>query len=360
MVRAATSVDVAKLAGVSQSAVSRTYTPGASVAESTRDKVMEAARKLGYRPNAIARTLITRKSRMIAVVVSYIDNQFYPVVVEKLSEQLQTAGYHVLLFIAKANREADELLMQLMQYHVDGIVLLSATLSSSLAKDCADAGIPVLLFNRIAQLGGTVSSVCSDNEQGGRLAASALVAAGHQRIGYIAGMEDSSTNRDREAGFNAELAAKGQRVFARTVGHYSFEGAKAAARQMFGATPSNQRPTAVFVANDHMAIAVMDVLRAEMGLRVPEDVAIIGFDNVPQAAWDGYSLSSVEQDVQAMIEATASLMIAQIDDETMTAQHVTLPVRLIERHSTGISLLTKSRGSRLGFIEDNRKRIDKF
>jgi DNA-binding LacI/PurR family transcriptional regulator len=335
MVKAATSVDVAKLAGVSQSAVSRTYTPGASVAETTRSKVMDAARKLGYRPNAIARTLITRKSRMIAVVASYLDNQFYPVVIEKLSKRLQDDGYHVLLFIAEANQEADELLMQLMQYHVDGIVLLSATLSSGLAKDCAAAGIPVLLFNRIAQVGGTVSSVASDNEAGGRMAARALLAAGHQRIGYIAGLEDSSTNRDREAGFNAELAAQGQRVFARTVGHYSFEGAQAAARQMFGVTDPVQRPSAVFVANDYMAIAVMDVLRGELGLRVPQDVAVIGFDNVTQAAWGGYSLSSIEQDAQAMIEATAQLMLAQINDETIAAQHVNLPVRLVERGSTG-------------------------
>jgi DNA-binding LacI/PurR family transcriptional regulator len=335
MVKAATSIDVAKLAGVSQSAVSRTYTPGASVADGTRSKVMEAARKLGYRPNAIARTLITRKSRMIAVVASYLDNQFYPVVIEKLSKRLQSGGYHVLLFIAEAHQEADELLMQLMQYHVDGIVLLSATLSSGLAKDCAAAGIPVLLFNRIAQAGGTVSSVASDNEAGGRMAAQALVAAGHTRIGYIAGMEDSSTNRDREAGFNAELAAQGQRIFARTVGHYSFAGAQAAARSMFGAADPMQRPTAVFVANDHMAIAVMDVLLGELGLRVPQDVAVIGFDNVPQAAWGAYSLSSIEQDAQAMIEATARLMLSQIHDESLAAQHVSLPVRLIERGSTG-------------------------
>jgi DNA-binding LacI/PurR family transcriptional regulator len=335
MVKAATSIDVAKLAGVSQSAVSRAYTPGASVAEHTRSKVMDAARKLGYRPNAIARTLITRKSRMVAVVASYLDNQFYPVVIEKLSKRFQEDGYHVLLFIAEAHQEADELLMQLMQYHVDGIVLLSATLSSGLAKDCADAGIPVILFNRIAQVGGTVNSVASDNEAGGRLAAQALLAAGHQRIGYIAGLEDSSTNRDREAGFNSELSKQGRRVFARTVGHYSFEGAQAAARSMFQSRDFDQRPSAVFVANDHMAIAVMDTLRSELGLRVPQDVAVIGFDNVPQAAWGGYSLSSVEQDAGAMIEATVDIMLKQVQDDGALAQHIYLPVRLIERGSTG-------------------------
>jgi DNA-binding LacI/PurR family transcriptional regulator len=103
---------------------------------------------------------------------------------------------------------------------------------------------------------------------------------------------------------------------------------------MFSSVDPMQRPSAVFVANDHMAIAVMDVLRGELGLRVPQDAAVIGFDNVPQAAWGAYSLSSIEQDAQAMIEATAQLMLSQINDESLAAQHVSLPVRLIERGST--------------------------
>lgn len=338
MVRVATSLDVAKLAGVSQSAVSRTFTPGASVAEATRRKVMEAAGKLAYRPNAIARTLITRKSRMIAVVVSYLDNQFYPVVIEKLSQRFQLDGYHVLLFIAEQNQDTDELLMQLMQYHVDGIVLLSASLSSGIARDCADAGVPVILFNRIGQLGGTVSSVASDNEQGGRMAARELLARGHERIAYLAGTKDSSTNRDREGGFTQELATQGRRVFARAVGHYSFDGAQKAARQLFQTGGHRQQPTAVFVANDHMAIALIDTCRFELGLRVPQDVAVIGFDNVPQAAWQGYSLSSIEQDAAAMIEATASIMLEQMSSDLIEARHVKLPVRFIQRNSSGVPL----------------------
>jgi DNA-binding LacI/PurR family transcriptional regulator len=338
MVRAVTSIDVAKLAGVSQSAVSRTFTPGASVAEQTRVRVLEAARKLGYRPNAIARTLITRKSRIIAVVASYLDNQFYPVVIEKLSQRLQQDGYHSLLFIAPANQDADELLMQLMQYQVDGIVLLSANLSSGLARDCAEAGIPVVLFNRIAQISESVSSVACDNFAGGKLAARALLLAGHTRIAYIAGMEDSSTNRDREAGFTAELASHGQRVVARAVGSYNFEGAQRAAIAVFDRVGARERPTAVFVANDHMAIAVMDVLRTQLQLRVPHDVAVIGFDNVPQASWAGYSLTSIEQDAQAMIEATARVILEQIKARAICAQHITLPVRLIERESTRVTV----------------------
>lgn len=326
-----TSLDVARLAQVSQSAVSRTFTPGASVSEVTRAKVEEAARKLGYRPNAVARSLITRRSRMIAVVMSYLDNQFYPVVLEKISQRMQRDGYHVLLFIADT-REVDSVLAELMQYQVDGVVLASTSVSSALALRCSDTGVPVVLFNRTVRDGQVTSSVTSDNYEGGRLVARHLVDLGHERIAYIAGMEDSSTNLDRERGFRDALTEHGRRCFARAVGNYDFEQAKTAARQLF-AGPAHQRPDAVFVANDHMAIAVMDTLRMELGLRIPLDVSVVGFDNVRQAAWGSYQLTSVDQDADAMIEATAALLMDQIDGKVHSSS-VVLPARLVVRGST--------------------------
>ena len=328
---AVTSLDVARLAQVSQSAVSRAFTPGASVSEVTRAKVENAARKLGYRPNAIARSLITRRSRMIALVMSYLDNQFYPVVLEKISQRIQREGYHVLLFIADT-REVDSVLSEILQYQVDGLVLASTSLSSALALRCSEAGIPVVLFNRTIRDNQSCSSVTSDNYEGGRLVARHLVDTGHERIAYIAGMEDSSTNLDRERGFRDCLAEQGQRCFARAVGNYDFEEAKAAARHLFSGA-AQQRPDAVFVANDHMAIAVMDTLRMELGLRIPLDVSVVGFDNVRQAAWGSYQLTSVEQDADAMIEATARLLMDQIDGSVQSSA-VVLPARLVVRSST--------------------------
>ena len=328
---AVTSLDVARLAQVSQSAVSRAFTPGASVSDVTRAKVEEAARKLGYRPNAIARSLITRRSRMIGVVMSYLDNQFYPVVLERISQRLQREGYHVLLFIADT-REVDAVLAEILQYQVDGLVLASTSLSSALALRCSDAGIPVVLFNRTVRDSQNSSSVTSDNYEGGRLVARHLVETGHQRIAYIAGMEDSSTNLDRERGFRDALTEHGRRCFARAVGNYDFEQAKVAARHLFSG-PAPERPDAVFVANDHMAIAVMDTLRMELGLRIPLDVSVVGFDNVRQAAWGSYQLTSVDQDADAMIEATARLLLDQIDGSVQSSAMV-LPVRLVVRGST--------------------------
>lgn len=328
-----TSQHVARLAQVSQSAVSRTYTPGASVSSHTRARVMDAARQLGYRPNALARSLITKRSRMIGVVMSQLDNQFYPLVLEKLSQRLRSDGYHVLLFITSPD-ESDGVLAEILQYQVDAIIMASTVLSSALARDCARAGSPVLLFNRMSRHAANddhpASAVTSDNEAGGRQAARHLLAGGHQRIAYIAGLEASSTNLDRERGFRDELALLGSRIHARAVGNYSFEGAQQAARQLFA--NSSDRPDAVFVGSDQMALAVMDVLRTELGLLIPQDVSVIGFDNVPQAAWGAYQLTTIEQPIGQMIEATAQLLHGLLHNDA-AASSVIVPCQLVQRSS---------------------------
>ncbi len=327
-----TSVDVARLAEVSQSAVSRTFTPGASVAPETRARVLDAARKLGYRPNAIASTLSTRRSRMIAVVVSNLQNQFYPVVLEKLSQRLQKDGYHVLLFITEIE-DADELLVELLRYQVDGIVMASTMLSSGLAVQIAQARIPVVMFNRSTRAG-RISTVSSDNFGGGRAVAHFLADGGHQRVAYIAGAEDSSTNHDREQGLRSGLAERGLRVVARAVGHYEFARAAQATQELFGALVAPaERPDALFVASDHMAFAAIDTLRGSLGLRVPEDVSVVGFDNVPQADWGAYRLTTVEQSAVPMIEATVQMLMQQLEEDTVTRDHIVVPTRLVLRAS---------------------------
>ena len=323
-----TSADVARLAKVSQSAVSRTFTPGASVSEDTRTKVLNAAEKLGYRPNALARAMISGKSGLIAVLAAYLDNQFYPIVIESLSRALQEKGYHVLLFMTHPGKQ-DQVVQQMLQYQVQGIVMASATLSSSLARECAQTGIPVVLFNRYVP-SSPASSVTSDNINGGNLVARFLANAGHERIAFIAGAEDSSTNRDREAGFFKGLAEHGMTAWGRAVGGYTFDGATRAARELFS---GSERPDAVFVANDHMAFAVMDVLRGELNLRVPEDVAVVGYDDVPQAAWQAYQLTTVSQSYQAMIDATVSILLEQTEKMVVKKRAAVLPAKMVVRKS---------------------------
>ena len=329
----ATSQDVARLAGVSQSAVSRCFTAGASVSEAMRDKVQEAARKLGYQPNAHARSLITGRSRIIGLVLSHIENLFYPAVLEQLAQRLQQDGYHLLIFISDGHN-ADDLVGEILQYKVDGIVLGATTLSSALAQRCADASIPVVLFNRIMAEGsaGSVSSVRSDNVGGGREIARFLVAGGHRRIAYLAGREDSSTNLERERGFREGLAEAGQRIYARAIGNYDVLQARQATRDLFA--QAEQRPDAVFVASDQMAIAVLDTLRHELGLAVPQQVSVVGFDNVPQAAWESYALTTFEQPVQPMVEATVELLQSYLRGDAMpNTRNIVIAGQLVLRGS---------------------------
>ena len=322
--------DVADLAQVSQSAVSRTFTPGASVSEETRRKVLAAAQRLGYRPNALARSLITRRSRIVALVMSYLENQFYPLVIEKLSQKLQREGYHVLMFIAEIDEAADGVLAEILQYQVDGIVMASAMLSSNVAQSCAQVGVPVVQFNRVSMLSGlaehATSSVTSDNYAGGRQVAQLLSERGYRRFGYLAGLEDSSTSIERERGYRDELRRLGHDVDCREVGHYNFDLAQAAVRRMFAA----KAPDALFAGNDHMAIAALDVLRQELGLRVPEDVAVVGFDDVPQAAWGAYQLTTVRQRVEPMVDATVDLLREQMQAE-LRPRDIVVPCDVIER-----------------------------
>ncbi len=326
-----TSAEVAKAAGVSQSAVSRVFTPGASASSKTIEKVRRAADELGYRPNVLARSLMTGKSRIIGLVVAYLNNQFYPDVMEKLSNGLQAEGYHVLVLMAEQTaNNTDEMLEKILDYQADGIVLASASMSSELASRCRAEGVPVVLFNR-TQDNDLLSSITSDNVAGGRKIAEHLIQQGYQRIAYIAGWSGASTQRDREAGFVEGLAAAGRKLFAREDGNFHFEQAKLAARQMFSV---DEKPDAVFVCNDHMAIAVMDVLRDELGLRIPEDVAVVGYDDVPAAAWGSYKLTSVRQPANRMVEQTIATLLSQIEDADAPPLRLALDGPLVVRSSS--------------------------
>jgi DNA-binding LacI/PurR family transcriptional regulator len=278
--KSVTSHDVAEFAGVSQSAVSRCFSPNASISEKTREKVLEAAKKLGYRPNSIARSLITRSSRIIAAVASQMDNPFYSLVIDQASRRLQKEGYHLLLFLVEDKGEPEGVMSEILQSQADGILMLTASLTSSFAEECVARSIPVVMINRIVDFAG-VSQVSSDNYHGGYWVGSFLASSGHERIAFIAGILNSSTSEYRRKGFIDALAAHGQQCWAMEHGDYLFERAKEAARRLFAKPPY---PDAVFAANDHMAIAVIETVRSELGLRVPDDVSVVGFDDTPIAA----------------------------------------------------------------------------
>jgi DNA-binding LacI/PurR family transcriptional regulator len=332
---AVTSTDVAKRAGVSRSAVSRVFTPGASASSATIQKVRKAATELGYRPNVLARAMKSGKSRIIGLVVAYLENQFYPDAMEKLSNALQDKGYHVLVFMASQRAgNIDTVVDELLDYQVDGIIAASVAMSSDLADRCTAAGVPIVLFNRSQDELADASVVTSDNLAGGSKVAEFLLAGNHERIAYIAGWEGASTQRDREAGFVDALNAAGKALYAREVGNFRMDEARAAALRMFAT--SKPMPDAVFVANDHMALEVMDTLRIELGLQVPNDVSVVGYDDVPAAAWRSYNLTTVRQPANQMVTATVDTLLAKIDNRNIPPAKVEIDGPLMLRESARI------------------------
>ena len=327
--RAPTAHDVARLAGVSQSAVSRAFTPGASVSADTRERVSRAAAELGYRPNLFARSLIKRESSLVGVVIPDLVNPFYAALLERLSAELRALGYRVLLFNTRLSEDADPVLDEVLNYQVAALILVSSTLKSGLADECRRIGLPVVQLNRVAA-GANVSSVVGDNAEGARTIAKFLVAGGHQRIAFMAGLDTSSTNREREDAFVAALHEEGVALHARVSARYSPELAREAARELLSSpTP----PDAIFCANDHMAIPALSVARHEFRLAPGADISIIGFDDAPLSAWPEISLTTYRQPFDEMAVRAVEIVARKIQHEALEPSTVVLQGELIVRGS---------------------------
>ncbi|MEX3010512.1 LacI family DNA-binding transcriptional regulator [Hoeflea sp. TYP-13] len=333
--RSVTSYDVAKRAGVSQSAVSRAFSPGRPIARNTRERVLKAAQELGYQPNAIARSMSAarsdphQKSGMVGVIVTRLQDPFFSQSIADLSHGLQSFGWQMLLFTVESQSEVDGALSTLMQYKVDGMLILSAILSDKMAESCRKRGIPVMLFNRSAD-GRDVSSVQIENQEGGRLAAEFLLELGHQRIAFVAGEAGDATSTAREEGFRERLVELGHTLFLREEGNYTFESGREAGLRLFS---RNERPDAVFCASDVMALGTLHSARYEMGLDVPKDFSLIGFDDIPAAGWPGHALTTIRQPIRRMIREAVEVLVEHMKNPDMPARSVLFSGKLILRQS---------------------------
>lgn len=328
-----TSIDVARHAGVSQSAVSRAFsrTPTQSgVSPETKKRILKSADELGYRPNAIARSLITQRSNIVALLFSYLDNQFYALALEKLCIELQKTGFHALVFMMPSTDEGvEETVSQLLEYQVDGIITASVELSSTLVEFCSQRDIPVVMFNRFQEHDG-IASVTTDNVSGGRMAARHLLKTGHQRIALLSGWERSSTSRDRKFGFEAELRESERSLFAHEVGHFDLDRTGTAIRKLFGG-PKETLPDALFAANDYMAIEAISILRSELGISIPDDLSVIGFDDIPMASMPEFSLTTLRQPINNMVANAVRQINELVRDKTIEVENIALAPKLIER-----------------------------
>ena len=318
---------VAGLAGGCQSAVSRVFS-GASASKATVKKVRDAAEELGYRPNVLARSLITGKSKIIGLVVAYLENRFYPDALERMSTALQAEGYHTLIFMASWSSDVDRVVQELLDYQVDGIIAASVAMSDSLIDRCQAANIPIVLFNR-GQEGAGLSQVTSDNMAGARRVADHFLATGHKRIGHVAGWQGSMTGRDRASAFVDRLQEAGVNPVV-LPGDYERDTAAAAALTLV----DDHKVDAIFVGNDHMAFAVIDALHHDKGMRMPDDVAIVGYDDVPMAGWPSYDLTTIRQHSGAMVAAAVERIIALIEGDDIPTHKIEIEGTLIQRGSS--------------------------
>lgn len=326
-----TSIDVAELAGVSQSTVSRVFSPSSNVSDDKRERVLKAAQELGYLPNAIARSLTTQRTNIIGLVMANLTSTFYPYVLEKFLQRFQSMDKDVLLFTAAANQDIDDILPHILQHRVDALIVTSATLSSEMADECVRYGVPVILFNRYV-LNSNANAVCSDNVEGGRQVANLLLDTHHQRIAYIAGQPNASTNSDREKGFTDRLRERGITDWLREEGDFFYDSGFEAALRLL---KRNDRPDAIFCASDSMALGAMDAARYELGLRIPDDLSIVGFDDIPMASRPSYHLTTVAQQVDEMIEITLSMLLEKIENPDSPPAISLVPGKLRIRQSVG-------------------------
>jgi LacI family transcriptional regulator len=333
--RKPSSWDIAREANVSQSTVSRVLNNSPRISEATSQRVKDAMLRLGYSPNAAARTLITGRSNLIGLVVSNIANPFYPEVIEAIVAAAAEQDYNVVLCNTQENRELQSSYLSLLVEHqVDGAILTSSLLDSEqVLRDMGLDKIPLVMVNRtVGHL--SVDAVRLDNFEAGRIVAKHFVKLGHSSIGFVGGLAETSTNDARLQGFRSGLTELGVDLPSARVVHGSFthdSGYHLA--QTLLALPD--RASALFCADDLVALGVMDAVY-DAGLRVPEDVAVVGVDDVPAASLRSIGLSTVRQPAAEMGRRAVQLLLERLrggpDGEPI---EIVLRPRLIVRRTCG-------------------------
>jgi LacI family transcriptional regulator, galactose operon repressor len=311
------------------------------VSAATRERVLETARSLDYAPSAAARTLVKRQSQLIGVVLFTglehpdIGHPFFQDVLVGLKHGIGSRGYDVLLFATEQPGSGDgahSYLRRARHHHVDGIVLMGVDRLDPEVAKLLDAEIPLIGVD-LDVTGATATYVASDNVGGARLAVRHLHGLGHRRIATISGPQDSKPGIDRLLGYHAELQALGIESppeYGQIGDWYSESGEQA--MQTLLALP--EPPTAVFAASDLMAVGAMKAAR-EAGLSVPDDLAVVGFDDIQLASLIDPGLTTIRQDKVGLGRAAAWALLKQIENPELTSAALTLPVELVVRASSG-------------------------
>lgn len=319
--------EVAERAGVSRSAVSRTFTEGASVSPKTRRKVEKAAVELGYRPNALASSLTTGRTKLIGLISNNFRNPLFLEVFDLFTRLLQERGLRPLLVNLSDENDPENSISMLRQYSVDGVIVASSTLPPSFSKAFRDAGIPVVhSFGRFASAP-HVHVVGIDNIECGRMAARTLLARGYRKIGFMGGPREATSTIDRREGFHQVVARRnGIEVSESFAAAYSFDAGKTEMSRLLQHGPAE----AYFCGDDVLSIGALAAIEAA-GLRVPQDVGIIGLNDMEMAGWSNLDLTTIRQPVQQIISSSIELVVAMLEEPDRYPEARLFACEVIER-----------------------------
>ncbi|HLH58284.1 MAG TPA: LacI family DNA-binding transcriptional regulator [Streptosporangiaceae bacterium] len=333
--RPATLRDVAAAARVHPATASRALNPETRilVSEDTARRVSEAAAALGYRPNPVARSLRTRRSHTVGVLIPDLNNPLFPPIVRGLEDRLATAGYVALLGNTDGDSAKEQLVFEQMRArHVDGFVLATAHVRDPVLAEAAAADLPIVLMNRLAP-DYSFSSVSVDNEQGLRMAVAHLAALGHTRIAHIAGPQEVSTGAGRRRGFLEGMKASGLEVDEDLIvpaSGYTVEEGTRCCRELLA---RRARCTAVAVANDMLAVGCYAALD-EAGLRCPEDLSLVGFNDMPFIDRLRPPLTTVRFPHYQLGTEAAQLLLERVTGRDRPVKILFLAPELVVRGST--------------------------
>ncbi|MDP5254992.1 MULTISPECIES: LacI family DNA-binding transcriptional regulator [unclassified Vibrio] len=330
-----TAADVANYVGVSRSAVSRALTPGASIDEKKRQAIIAAAHKLGYQPNLFARTLSTplqyKRSNLVAILVSDFSNPYQSFLFETLSDTLQQQGKQPVLVNVRQHHDLASSILRLSGYQVDGVIAIVGSLPVESFEQCLQLSLPLVTLGR-ADESGRVPSVQTDNYQAGVIAANHLLSKGFTELGYIAGRVDGSASNERWQGFSDTVsAATGRSPDLLQAQRYSYHAGYDVGKLN---APRLSQWQGVFCASDALALGLMDACRQVHQIAIPQRLSIVGCDDIPQAKWSGYQLTTVAQPVQAIslqVMETLKQMWSSTSVEAINAQVRLAPELMIRQ-----------------------------
>ncbi|WP_289169482.1 LacI family DNA-binding transcriptional regulator [uncultured Pseudoalteromonas sp.] len=324
-----TSYDVAREAGVSQSAVSRVFRPGFSVSKKTREKVIATANEMGYRPNAIARMLITKQSGMVAVILSSQANLNYPEVLSELNRELALHNKRVLLFTLDNAEELDELLENIWTFQVDGVIALAAHFDSKSLNLFAKHSTPIVLYNRHVPES-NANTVCCNHDKGIKQLIDLLHQANHKSYLILSGPTDSDVANERREIAENYLHTLGVQNTPVIYGDYGYKSARDALKKWLKKHP---KPDAIICSNDAMAIGVIDELKENFCIKVPDDMSVVGFDGINASSWYNYQITTVQQPMKQLTKAAVDILMERIENPQAAAEVRVFTGSLIEGNS---------------------------